>query len=670
MLNFTTFNSKSGKTDLRKAGPQSKINKNFINEVYTTETKLSLKEQHRLRCSSLINLIKDINFKKQSDYIVGETVLIEFRIMEHLEFLVLNICRLLPNWQHTIVCGLINKEFIEQIVNTIKSLNNYNIKIIVKPYSNMDQNSYSSMLLTKEFWSIFEYEKILIYQEDTLCFHNNIEQYMSYDYIGAPFPEGQMENIKGVGNGGFSLRSKSKMLMCLSELEPSSLEINEHVQNLIKSWKLDYPPEDVYFSKTLIDKNLGTVATIPIAKKFSQETVLGNNPLGGHCYWLAKKNRIIPGFIKNKIAIISHYDYTIGGGEKYLSDIINFLGKTNCEIHFYNMTPEDIFWQTAHKLICKDVIDNLRFYRRQPRYTSDITYDLCIEMINVKESNFLRSRIAHSQWLHCQFPLDFKIPFKNINKFKNLYDRIIVNSDFTKNIYQSSVPDDFNIPIDILYPLCYHNNDDYGDGKFCTDYNTIKFVSIGRIFSYHPSANNKKFDEIIKVFNLFVFQYPTTTFELHLVGTVIHEEWYKYLKFLASDNKKLYIHPDLSNKDKNKLLDEADYYIHSTGFLENELLHPYRFEHFGISLIEAIHRNCIPIIMKGGYPSYYIKNNVNGYVFQTIEQLFNIFKKINDKKINNYDDMIKNNKIIIKNYSEKKYKKRLLDLIINNRGVY
>ena len=32
-------------------------------------------------------------------------------------------------------------------------------------------------------------EKILIYQDDTMLFHNSIEEFLKYDYIGAPWPE-------------------------------------------------------------------------------------------------------------------------------------------------------------------------------------------------------------------------------------------------------------------------------------------------------------------------------------------------------------------------------------------------------------------------------------------------------------------------------------------------
>ena len=40
--------------------------------------------------------------------------------------------------------------------------------------------------------------------------------FLDYDFIGAPWPEGQEENSLLVGNGGFSLRSKSKLLACTS----------------------------------------------------------------------------------------------------------------------------------------------------------------------------------------------------------------------------------------------------------------------------------------------------------------------------------------------------------------------------------------------------------------------------------------------------------------------
>jgi hypothetical protein len=84
-------------------------------------------------------------------------------------------------------------------------------------------------------------------------FHGDIEPFLDYDFIGAPWPEGQEENSLLVGNGGFSLRSKSKLLACLAKVPPLTLELPESVEAIRKDVGLTSPAEDVYFTRVMIE---------------------------------------------------------------------------------------------------------------------------------------------------------------------------------------------------------------------------------------------------------------------------------------------------------------------------------------------------------------------------------------------------------------------------------
>ena len=77
---------------------------------------------------------------------------------------------------------------------------------------NLTQSEYSELLTTSYFWNLLKGEKILIYQEDSILFKNNIQDFLKYDFIGAPFNKRSDDTLNSVGNGGLSLRSKSKML--------------------------------------------------------------------------------------------------------------------------------------------------------------------------------------------------------------------------------------------------------------------------------------------------------------------------------------------------------------------------------------------------------------------------------------------------------------------------
>ena len=121
-----------------------------------------------------------------------------------------------------------------------------------------------------------------------MLFKNNIDTFLQYDYIGAPWPVNQDDNLYGVGNGGFSLRTKEKMIECIEKINPKNLKLGNSTKNYMKSTKSTFVPEDVYFSKSLIDFELGRVATRDAALNFSQETQISESPLGGHNFWLAE----------------------------------------------------------------------------------------------------------------------------------------------------------------------------------------------------------------------------------------------------------------------------------------------------------------------------------------------------------------------------------------------
>jgi hypothetical protein len=143
---------------------------------------------------------------------------------------------------------------------------------------------------SKYFWNNLYGEKILIYQEDACIFNSNINDFLKYDYIGAPWPLTQNDNDFCVGNGGFSLRSKSVMLSVINTISIENTKYNSHTLEYIKNSNSTIPPEDVYFSKNIIDFKLGIVAPHDIAQTFSMETIYNENSLGGHNFHICTKN--------------------------------------------------------------------------------------------------------------------------------------------------------------------------------------------------------------------------------------------------------------------------------------------------------------------------------------------------------------------------------------------
>jgi hypothetical protein len=262
---------------------------NIFCEIYNVNKERIVHNNHsyfRYLCFKYNYFIKHITIpkiKKKSNY---EAVLIEFRNFPHIEFIVRNaIIQLGENWSHTIVCGNHNYEM---VVNICRQLSNH-INIIKINVDNKSQSEYSKMLTTSDFWNRFNGEKILIYQEDSLIFKKNINDFLSFDFIGAPFPKHVNDTPNLVGNGGLSLRSKSKMLEVIETISLEETVFNSSTLDYMKKVNLTVPPEDIYFSKNMQELNIGKVADWDSAYQFSTESINNPNSFAGHKFWISDK---------------------------------------------------------------------------------------------------------------------------------------------------------------------------------------------------------------------------------------------------------------------------------------------------------------------------------------------------------------------------------------------
>ena len=260
---------------------------NMFCELYKTDKNI-IKSDDKLRfrfeCFKYNYMMKYIDLP---DIITGskwEAVFVEYRCFPHAELLIRNaIFKLGDKWSYTIVCGNLNYEFMKNICLQISD----NIKIIKTDYDNLTQNDYSLFLSSLDFWNLLTGSKILIYQEDSFIFKNNIEEFMEWDYIGAPWPKNTNDTPNCVGNGGISLRTKQTMIDVINKISNKNTQVNETTQIYMKNNKLTHCPEDVYFSLNMQKYNIGRVADFEVAFKFSTESLNNPNSFAGHNFWVS-----------------------------------------------------------------------------------------------------------------------------------------------------------------------------------------------------------------------------------------------------------------------------------------------------------------------------------------------------------------------------------------------
>lgn len=482
---------------------KTELNK-FLNDYnekydnYITNEKI----QFRFECYININYIRNIilpEIKYNNKY---EAVLIEYRKFPHLEFLIRNtINKLGSDWSHTIVCGNLNYEYMRNMCKNISP----NIKVIKTNFDNLNQSTYSEFLASIEFWEMFSGEKILLYQEDSCIFKSNIDDFIHWDYIGAPWPKSQNDNPNCVGNGGLSLRTKSCMINVIKKISIKDTVMNSSTLKYIKSYDMTVCPEDVYFSLNMIKFNIGKVADWNSAFNFSTETQFNPNSFGGHNFWLCDKkwkDRIKSEIIEH----MSKLNYSV----KIIDDYAIVINKQiNLEFFEINQIKINIF----KKILEKNNNLNSLLIKEDDRKIFFIKKNL---LINIKT-------------------------FDDILKF---YDKILVinNNDFIK---------EYDINFMAIYFPQFHKipeNDKFWGENFTEwtllkDHDDVIYGKNNRqieIMKPHKDIGyyDLNFETFIKQCNI-SDQYGIDSFMVyHYWFTNSHKVMYKPLEFFKQKNKK------------------------------------------------------------------------------------------------------------------------------------
>jgi hypothetical protein len=210
----------------------------------------------------LIYLLFPLNTKQIEGFDEKYTaIIVEPREHKALSFVLKNALTNLPhNWNIVIMYGNKNKSFVMNIIN--KDLSEYKERITSKNLNvdNLTISEYNDLLTSKEFYDNVPTEIFLIFQTDSVICNENInllDDFMKYDYVGAPWKD-------AVGNGGFSLRRKSKVLEIISKCKRG----NEN--------------EDVYFANPCVTNFKPSMEK---AKLFSVEAFYSDKSFGVHKPW-------------------------------------------------------------------------------------------------------------------------------------------------------------------------------------------------------------------------------------------------------------------------------------------------------------------------------------------------------------------------------------------------
>jgi hypothetical protein len=207
------------------------------------------------------------HFTKIPEYTNKFCVMIEPRCHPKLISVIKNFMYLLQErgWGLIIFHGINNQTYLHNELKEWKNVRFVNIHV-----TNLDTEEYNNMLMSTTFWEILEglgCTYSFIFQTDTILLKSNIDDFLQYDYVGAPWFM-KFFSVLEVGNGGLSLRKVATMKMLTQKYQ--KIPINE----------------DAWFSFLLLEEQKINpnihIPTLEVAKHFSVETVFYHDPCGLH----------------------------------------------------------------------------------------------------------------------------------------------------------------------------------------------------------------------------------------------------------------------------------------------------------------------------------------------------------------------------------------------------
>lgn len=305
-----------------------------------------------------------------------------------------------------------------------------------------------------------------------------------------------------------------------------------------------------------------------------------------------------------KLGIYSPYLNTLGGGERYVAGVAQVFAAAGFEIEWW--WPETRILHAISSrfgISLKNSSVNSNSFRIQ---TQGSWWDKVKLHRHYHSLFFVSDGSVPLLWSKKKY-LHFQVPFV-ANKKPTLLDRfktknvsaVICNSKFTKKVIDSS----YAVKAQVLYPPV---------NQIMPEKKRNLILSVGRFDSpLHP----KRHDILIKAF----LSLNLSDWELVLAGGCLDTKALAPLKSLAKKSPQISIIPNPSHATLQKLYAQSKIYWHAAGFGASES-EPFKAEHFGIAIVEAMSAGAVPIAYKMGGPLEIIDQAHTGYLWENPEQL-------------------------------------------------
>ncbi len=339
-----------------------------------------------------------------------------------------------------------------------------------------------------------------------------------------------------------------------------------------------------------------------------------------------------------RAAIFDPYLDTLGGGERYVMTFASVLKNNGWDV--------DLEWNNNG--IIEKLENRLGLDLKGINVVSSINngkgYDLCFWLSDGSIPNLSASRNI----------LHFQVPFHDVggrsiaNKLKLRKVKVIVcNSKFTKKF----IDQEYGVNSVVVYPPV--SVDEF---KPAEKENII--LSVGR-FSQLLQA--KRQDILVETFKSMVEE-GLKDWKLVIVGgsDVGGRE---LVNKLIEDSKDypIEIVENPSFDELKKLYGRAKIFWSASGFNIDEDKEPEKVEHFGITVVESMAAECVPIVVNKGGHNEIIKDSIDGILWDEVDQLASSTKTLT-KDENKITTISSNAKKRAQNFSQKKFEDEIIKL--------
>jgi glycosyltransferase involved in cell wall biosynthesis len=195
------------------------------------------------------------------------------------------------------------------------------------------------------------------------------------------------------------------------------------------------------------------------------------------------------------------------------------------------------------------------------------------------------------------------------------YDRLVANSRYTQHWIERL----WHRPSGLLYPPV---------NLFTRGDKAPVIVSVGRFF-LPGTGHNKKQLEMVTAFRRLVERGGAAGWEYHLVGGCApeHEPYLDEIR-AAAEGLPVVIHRDASGAELHALYARASIFWHAAGLGEDPERHPDRYEHFGITTVEAMSAGAVPVVIDAAGQVEIVEHGATGYRFRSLDGLVSFTEQL------------------------------------------